>query len=249
MSGDARKARHIPLASACGTARLTDVIRPSMGARPRVDGPPASASVVPDSYAPCSPRSYVRAALVPVRTTTAASVTPLPRPWRPTAGRQNCSGRSSFPDGRSNSPIDGPRPATTRPRGPLRASITASTGSAASRRKAVRSAVIPRRAAHRAQTEERARWGSPAREGFSNFPGRTVARGERGGGSPSPLVQFSGPTHASLMEPPAHRPAKAHARAHDHTPGARAAPRNHRCPTTSPHGFRPTPARRTEAGT
>jgi hypothetical protein len=40
--------------------------------------------------------------------------------------------------------------------------------------------------------------------------------------SPSPLVQFSGPTHAPLMEPPARHPAKAHEQAHDHTPGARA---------------------------
>ena len=53
----------------------------------------------------------------------------------------------------------------------------------------------------------------------------TVARGEWGGGSPSPLVQFSGPTHALLMEASAGPRAQAHGRAHDHTPGARAARR------------------------
>lgn len=40
--------------------------------------------------------------------------------------------------------------------------------------------------------------------------------------SPSPLVQFSGPTHASLMEASVRPLAQAHEQAHDHTPGARA---------------------------
>jgi hypothetical protein len=163
--------RHIPLASAGGTARLTDVIRPSMSALPGVEEPSERHSEVPDSYALCS-SGFVRPYGDDVRTA----------PRRAPRGR---AGRRPEPGTRNRKPngetADGSRGAARRAASPRRSRSPRPAGGrlTGARRQPSRSGRV-----------RNVREGNPAarRPGKASPTSRagTVARGEWGGGFPQP---------------------------------------------------------------
>jgi hypothetical protein len=264
--------RHIPLASARGTARLTDVIRPSMRAGRGVDGSPGGHSAVPGFLRPVF-TAFIHPYGADARTYGCRNPSAAAR----SAERQGTAtafgtrtGSDSEPDRKrigSGSEADPEREggggraprrhqwdrgaAAHEPRQSLRSGeLSADRGNAKASgrsreadeagtvRRAGRASGPPRRGPYRRRTTlggERPAV-SPAREGFSDFPGRTVARGERGGGFPPARWSSSAgrPTHLSWKRPPGARHRRMSRRTTTHPEHGRRR-RRHRYPTISSH--------------